>query len=180
MDNPNAAKWLTFAVPQDTALLEVLGKITVRHGHLDYVLRMVIKTLTETSVRDALDATKRENSSMLRDRIRRLAKARLGDGPALVQLQALLERAKRATERRNDLIHKLWAKGVGGDGGHVIRDDDHSWTPVPTVEALQALELEIKGVQEELNTQRLEGFIKAALDARSHRRAQHAEDPAQG
>jgi hypothetical protein len=159
-------QWITFHVPEDPALLEALGCVTVRHGHLDHVLRMVIKTLTETSVSDALAATKRVSSASLRDRIKKLAKAKLGDGPALVQLQALLERAKQVTDRRNELIHSLYAKHVEGDEAELMQNEHNSWVPLPTVEVLRALDQEIKTLLQEVNLERLNGFINAALEAR--------------
>src|SRR5205823_1626050 len=136
--------------------------VTLRHGHLDHVLRMTIKTLTDTTVDIALDATKWESSSSLRGRIKKLAKAALGDCKGFVELQALLERARRATEKRNGLIHKIWAAEVDGDQVGV-REDDHSWSPPPTVEELGKLEVELNAVAGELNHSRLEGSLNLAL-----------------
>ena len=73
-----------FHIPEEPKLLEALGKIALRHAHLDHILRMTTKTLGEVSVQQALDATAFESSSALRDRIRKLAKSKLGEGSAFL------------------------------------------------------------------------------------------------
>lgn len=154
---------MTFHIP-DAKILEALGTITLRHGHLDHVLRMTVKTLGEVSVQQALDATAFEGSAALRERIRKLAKAKLGEGNALLQLQALLERCRRATEKRNDLIHSIWARELDGDPK--VRTNDHVWKPIPTIEQLNALSTELEFLTGELNSARLEGFLSPAIAVR--------------
>jgi len=161
---PRSTQWLTFGEPDDPLLVEV-GRISILHGHLDYVLRMTVKTLTDTTIRQALAATARASSSSLRSRIKKLAKAKLGDDEALVQLQALLERAKIATDKRNDLIHTLYAKDIE-DGEVVQLDDDHTPKTLPTVDEIKKLGLEIKRVQAELNLARKAGLLAMALETR--------------
>jgi hypothetical protein len=78
------------AIPEDQAILAAVGKIALRHGQLDHVLRMTIKSLTGVSANEAIDATARQGSRKLRERIRKLARRRLGEGVALVQLEAIL------------------------------------------------------------------------------------------
>lgn len=155
-------RMMKFHVPDDPALLAVLGTISLCHSHLDHVLRMMIKTLTEVTVEEALDATVFEGSASLRNRIKKLAKRRLGDGTALVQLQALLERCRRATEYRNDLIHSIWAQDADG-GDAAVRTGDHDWKPLPTIDELDALSDELRSLAYELNTARLDGFLSEAL-----------------
>jgi hypothetical protein len=75
------------------------------HTHLDHILRMLIKTLAEVTVEVALNATETDGSAALRDRIKKLAKQRLGEGAALLGVQDMVERCSRVTERRNTLIH---------------------------------------------------------------------------
>ncbi|MDE2228548.1 MAG: hypothetical protein KGL11_05850 [Alphaproteobacteria bacterium] len=86
-------------LPDDRRRLSAIGMIALRHGQLDNQLRMLIKDLTDVTKKEALDATVRDGSRELRYRIRKLAKRRLGDGTALVKLQALLTQAGRATTR---------------------------------------------------------------------------------
>lgn len=149
------------SVPDDPGLLAALGTVALRHAHLEHVLRMTIKTLANVSIEEALDATAFEGSRTLRERIRKLARRRLGEGPALVKLEALLERARRATEERNDLLHSPWAQILDGD--MQIRTLDHGWKPLPTVAELGELEVELASLVKELNDARLRGYIFEAL-----------------
>jgi hypothetical protein len=75
-----------------------------------------VKTITHITIREALDATERQSSAALRARVRKLARQKVGEGDALVRLDALLARAGRATKRRNELLHALWAAQLDGQG----------------------------------------------------------------
>ncbi|MBW8328536.1 MAG: hypothetical protein K0M48_05080 [Thiobacillus sp.] len=159
------AKMMMFHVPEDKDLLVAYGELSLRHEHLTHILRMTIKTLARLEVSEALDATAYDGAARLRDRIRTLARQRLGEGEALLKLQAILERCKRATEKRNDLIHSVWGKEL--DGEPFRRGNDHSWQPLPTVEELKTLGEEICVLTESLNDARLLGFLAEALAKRS-------------
>ena len=148
-------------LPNDKDVLAAFGAITLRHGHLDYVLKMTIGSLAGISVEEALDATLYEGSRALRDRIKKLAKQKLGEGEALLKLQALLERAKRVSDKRNEFVHSLWAHEL--DGSPVIRTDDHKFVSVPAVAELEGLAGDISLITNELNIARLEGFLFEAL-----------------
>lgn len=158
------AKMMTFDVPQDKGLLAAFGKVTLVHEHLNYILRMTIKTLARLSPEEALDATSYDGSRQLRERIRKLARQRLGEGEPLLKLQALLERCKRATDKRNELVHCVWAKEL--DGEPQRRGPDYKWQPLPTTEELLALAKEIQEITATLNMARLEGFLSEALTKR--------------
>lgn len=158
------AKMIMFHVPSDQALLAAFGEVALRHEHLSHILRMTIKTLAALEVDEALDATAFDSASLLRDRVRKLAKQRLGEGKALLQLQALVERCRRATEKRNDYVHSVWAQEL--DGEAVRRGNNHQWLPIPSVPDLQTLSQELLALTQELNIARLEGFILDALTAR--------------
>ena len=75
-----ALERITFHVPGDLAFLQAVARVTICHAHLDYALRMCIKSLTGLGIEEALDATELEGSRMLRERIRKLARTRLGEG----------------------------------------------------------------------------------------------------
>ena len=151
-------------LPENLDLLAAVGKVAIRHGQLDHVLRMTVKTITRITTREALDATERQGSAALRARVRKLAKQKVGEGDALVHLDALLARAGRATRRRNELLHALWAAQLDGQG--LIRGEDGKWYDHPTVSELDALVSELDAVTRDLNWARLEGFLKEALEAR--------------
>lgn len=159
------AKMMMFHVPEDKELLAAYGELSLRHEHLTHILRMTIKTLARLEVSEALDATENEGAGLLRDRIKKLARQRLGEGEALLKLQAILERCKRATEKRNDLIHSVWGKELDGESSR--RGKDHSWLSIPTGEELKALGDEIRVLTVSLNDARLTGFLAEALAKRS-------------
>jgi hypothetical protein len=151
-------------IPEDKELLAAFGEVALRHEHLNHILRMTIKTLARLTLEEALDATSYDGSRQLRERIRKLARQRLGEGEPLLKLQALLERCKRATEKRNQLVHCVWAKEL--DGEPQSRGPDHQWQPLPTVEELSALAKELQLLTDSLNTARLDGFLSEALSKR--------------
>jgi hypothetical protein len=155
---------MMFHVPADRELLAAYGELSLRHEHLTHILRMTVKTLASLEVLEALDATAYEGASALRERIRKLARQRLGEGRPLLQLQALLERCKRASQRRNELVHSVWAKEP--DGEPTLRSNDHIWRDLPSVQQLQELSSEIHELTQSLNQARLEGFLEEALKNR--------------
>jgi len=152
--------FMTFHVPSDTALLAAIGEVALRNEHLNYILRMTIKTLARLDIDEALDATAYDSSSQLRERTKKLARQRLGDGEPLLKLQALLERCKRATEKRNDLIHCVWGKEL--DGEPARKGTGNAWRPLPTAAELHAIAEEIMRLTGDLNEARLEGFVHLA------------------
>jgi len=155
----------TFHVPSDKNLLAVFGEVSLRHEHLNYILRMTIKTLANLQREEAIDATAYNGSYQLRERIRKLGRQRLGEGEPLLKLEALIERCRRATDKRNELMHGIWAKEL--DGEILRRDKDHSWHQLPTIDELQVLANELKQLMETLNEARLDGFLSEALAKRS-------------
>lgn len=159
---PEAPPFVHHGLPTDERVLAAIGKIALRHGQLDNQMRLLVKDLTGVSKPEALDATLREGSGQLRERIRKLARMRLGDGSALVRLQALLERASRVTRRRNEILHWVW--GTEFDGGTMVRVDDHTFQPAPTVPELNALVETIEVIIDDLIEARLEGFLAEALE----------------
>ena len=156
---------ISFHVPDDKELLSAIGVVTLRHEHLNHILKMTIKTISGLSPAEASFALKYEQSSSLRRRINKLARKELGEGQALLKLQAILGRAEKVTKKRNKLIHGLWAKELDGDPG--IMDDPGELKPLPSVEELNQLSIEIAEITQELNEARLEGFLKEALNERS-------------
>jgi hypothetical protein len=148
-------------LPDDQQVLAAIGKIALRHGQLDYALKMAVRSLTGVSIDEALDATERQLSRELRDRVRRLAKKRFCEGDVLVRLDAILNRAQRATQRRNELLHGLWAYEL--DGGPVMRTRGREFGPIPTVAALEAVADDLAQIAKDLTFARLDGFLRNAL-----------------
>lgn len=157
-----------FHIPDDPEFLQAVAKVTITHAHLDYALRMCIKSLANLAIEEALDATNYEGSRALRDRIRRLARARLGEGQPLLKLQALMKRCEEFSEQRNGLTHHIigiteewkWLE-------HPMRRlPDHSWETLPSPKDLDKLADSITALVSDLNHARLSGWLAAALDQR--------------
>jgi hypothetical protein len=153
------------ALPSDEKVLAAVGKIALRHGWLEDGLKMAVKSLTGVTPKEARLATKQLPSRELRRKVHQLARKRLGEGEALVRLDAILERARQATERRNALIHSLWAHELDGDPVMQTRGDDQ-FGPIPTLQELEATADEIADVAKDLRDARLDGgFLQHALAA---------------
>lgn len=152
-------------IPNDPQWLAAFGRVSVAHAHLDYVLRMTIKTLTNVSVAVALDATERDGAASLRERIRKIGRSRLGEGQPLVRLQALIERCQRATERRNRWTHDVIVSDWEHVGARMQQAGGQS-VPLPSPEELAALSGEIIALVHEINEARLEGWLYEALKLR--------------
>ena len=157
-----ATETITFHVPEDPEFLQAVARVSLVHAHLDYSLRMYIKTLADVSIAEALDATEFEGSRNLRDRIRKLAKPRIGDGQALVKLQALLKRCEDASTMRNDLLHNIIV--LADETRPEIRGPDHSWRSLPSAKELNTLARTLTTLAVELNHARLSGWLAEALE----------------
>ena len=145
----------------DEGLLAAIGKISIRHGQLDYSLKMTVRTLANLTIEEALDATDRQGSHELRERVRKLAKNRLGEGEALAKLDAILMRARRVSAMRNDLLHGLWGHEL--DGKPVMRAGGYEFKDPPSTADLEEMAIEIGKVAWDLTEARLDGFLKNAL-----------------
>lgn len=163
MQHIKRAPMITFHVPSDQRLLAAFGEVALRHEHMNHVLKMTIKSLTGVTPAEALAATAFESSAQLRERVRKIARKRLGDGAPLVRLQAMLAECKRLTEKRNDLVHGLWAQEIDGEAH--VRDALGGTRPLPTVEELKELARELEQHTGRLNFERLEGFLLEALQS---------------
>lgn len=157
-------KMLYLRVPDDPDFLRAFARLTISHAHLDHILRMTIKTLSGVSPKVAIDATSRQGSAELRERIRKLARHALGEGSALLQLQALLNRCEQATRRRNEIVHGLIGQEL--DGELTVMTDANIWRSLPLASEVDALQSQIEALWQELNTLRLEGPIKETLERR--------------
>ena len=152
---------ITLSTP-NSETLAALGLVAVRHGTLEYILQMTVKSLTGVSINEAVDATAFEGPAVLRKRINGLAKRLLGDGIPLIRLQAILERCRRVTEKRNEIMHNVCASTMEEDE-ILHRTRDHQWKAMPGLEELRNLANEIAALVSELNEARLSGFLFESL-----------------
>ena len=64
-----------FHIPvEDRELLAALGEISLLHGHIDRVMKLLIKTFSELTIQEVMDATARESSWNLREWVKKLAR----------------------------------------------------------------------------------------------------------
>lgn len=159
-----ASKMVMSYVPEDQELLAAFGEVALRHEHMNHILKMTIKSLAGLTPAEALAATEYEGSSQLRERIKKIARKRLGEGTPLLKLQAILANCKKLTEKRNDLVHGLWAQELDGEAH--VRGAFGNTRPLPTAQELRALGKEIERLTNHLNKERLEGFLMQALSER--------------
>ncbi len=159
---------IQLAPPDDRDWLAAYGKVAAHSALLDLVMSMTIKVITEVSVEDALRATMRTPSSVLRERVRKLAKDRLGDGPAFIELEAILCLARAVSEERNNLIHSTFVRDEAGN--LIIQDPVRGNLPLPSVKELETLASQIEHVHGMLNHSRSKGSLRAALDKRPKKR----------
>lgn len=147
VDEANPKRMMIFHEPREPQVLKTLGMIALRHSYLDHILKMTIKSLAGIEPQEALDATAFQTSGTLRERIVKIARRKLGEGTALLRLQALLERARCASEQRNDFMHGVWAQEL--DGEPQMRGNDRLWKPIPTVQELEVVASDILQIAEE-------------------------------
>ena len=150
-------------LPADDETLRSAGEVALAHGQLELMLRMTIKTLSGMSVRDSLKATERDKNWELREQIKKLFKSKTKDQTSWLRLKAILNECERLSEKRNRLLHNAWA--YTPDGSIVAKGDDHAWGPAPTSADLHTLASEISRQVEQLNQERLHGFIRDVVAA---------------
>jgi hypothetical protein len=148
----------------DDEHLRAVGAVSIRHGHLHHTLRMTIKTILDLSVADAMLATHRQSTSELGKRVLSDGKKRISDPRAMAMLQAIINRAHLANDRRNKILHSLWS--MRADGVRTMKDDPLIYIPEPSVAELTNLAHEILGIVQELNHARLRGFLAEAVKAK--------------
>lgn len=155
----------------DTELLQALGRVALAHGQMEHVLRMTVKSLSGLSVQEALDATATMKMSELRDSIKKLFKQKSCGESEKLKLNALLNKCKKLSERRNDLIHRPWAKDSTGQW--VVKGEDHVWGQPPSNDELNQLATDISNAFVELNRARLDGFIKEVCSGAGMKNPNH-------
>jgi hypothetical protein len=114
-----------FYVPDDGILRE-LGRLQVRHSHLDHMLRLAIKRMLGISIDDpGYWSETRGMAAGLRARARELIAERYSDDDDMAgTLNQVLDDAEVATTQRNRLLHSVWMTAAGG--GPVLHDRDNT------------------------------------------------------
>lgn len=165
------APMVSLEIPTDAELLKAAGRVALAHGQMEYVLRMTVKSLSGLSVQEALDATATMKMSELRERIKKLFKEKSCGESEKTKLDALLNKCKRLSDKRNSLIHRPWAKD--SNGKWVVKEEDHAWGQPPSIDELNQLATDIYNATVELNTARLYGFIKGVCSGTGTKNPNH-------
>jgi len=148
------------------ALTRELGKIVIRHGQVDHLLRLTIKSLLGISITDPLykHETHKKRSSVLRERIRELARGRLAAHKAVLdELIAQIDSIERLTNLRNIIAHGVWSRVTTGGLAKLRDPQDDKLHPLPTVKQLKVAEREMYALYLALNHSRRKGRLKQAL-----------------
>jgi hypothetical protein len=144
-----------FYEPDDKVLCE-LGRLQIRHSHLDHTLRLTIKRMLGISIDDPgyWDET-RGMTSTLRSHAREIIAEKFGDDDDTAStLNKVLDDAETATTLRNRLLHSVWMKAPGAEP--VLHDRDntlkmHVGFQLPTVEEVASVSERIQRIQRVLN-----------------------------
>jgi hypothetical protein len=155
---------MIMGIPDDPDYLAAVGALSLRHAQWDCILRMVVKSIKGIDIPTTYKETPRFGSAKLRKLVLEQAKKKLGEvHPAIVQLEALLERGEALTEDRNLVIHSIVAKPLDTDEFH-MRDEQLNWSKLPVAHELRALGDKVALIAKELNDARFPGgFLHAAL-----------------
>jgi hypothetical protein len=148
-------------MPTDGETLAALGRVAVRHGFLELVLRRTVKTLAGLTVDEADRALAYDGPASLRDLAKKLANQKLGSASqATLKLRAVLAECKSVTDRRNALFHGQWVE----DEESAFMVGPESAMRIPTAAEITVLAEEIFAVANRLNQSRFrDGFLIAAL-----------------
>ncbi|HEY8947315.1 MAG TPA: hypothetical protein VIM56_00370 [Rhizomicrobium sp.] len=155
----------SFQLPSDQALLAAVGTVAIAHGHLEYILRMTVKTLAGLSILEALDATNFTSMRDVRSEVRKLFGQLTKERSLCLKLEALLERARKESEQRNQLLHRPWA--VDSENNWLMKDEYHHWGPLPDRQQFLELADRIYNLIHDINEARLHGFISDVAKLRN-------------
>lgn len=156
-DLPSSGK-VVLTIPNKPGLIEALGRLAMAHTHLEVILKYTFKTLSGLSVQEALAQMSKNRTSFVRKRIRRLFLEKQPTREEIDQLELVLERAKALSAKRNELFHAAWSESPAGEP--LMKAEGTSWGPAPTQAEVECLATALVELSEQLNYERLHGFIR--------------------
>ena len=150
-------------MPVDEQLLAAIGRVTIRHGFLDWTLNRTIKTLTGIKPNQADYVLGGEGSASLRRKVRTIAAIRFGKGSETYKkLKKIIDACDKVTSRRNDFVHSVWVEVEGNASLLDLRTRNRK--PLPKVNEIDSLAKQIHELAERLNEARAKkGFVAVAL-----------------
>jgi hypothetical protein len=144
-----------FYEPEQDILCE-LGRLQIRHSHLDHTLRLAIKRMLGISINDpGYWNETRGMAAALRDRARELIAERYTNDTETAEiLNKVLDDAETATTLRNRLLHSVWMKAPGAEP--VLHDRDntlkmHVGFQLPSVQEIARVSERVERIQRVLN-----------------------------
>lgn len=150
-------------IPDDPELVQALGRLALAHAQLEVVLKYTFKTLSGLPIKEALEQMKKNRTSFLRKRIRRLFLDKHPIAEDLAKLDTLLDKARDLSEKRNELLHSAWAVSPAGEP--IVKSESYTWGPAPNRKEVERFAVEIMDLGKKINTERLHGFIRQAAHA---------------
>jgi hypothetical protein len=159
---------MELVVPDDPLLLQAMARVSILHSQLEFVLRMTMKALSKSRPNSARKDARDMLASDVRKRVRKLASKRLGKCDARDQLDALLDRCRRATKKRDKYAHAMFVGNFDRDD-YLTESEIDDWAPLPSLSELTLFAAELFSLAEEIDEARLSGFLKDALGAESGR-----------
>ena len=144
-----------FYTPDDDILRE-LGRLQIRHSHLDHTLRLAIKRMLGISIDDpGYWNETRGMAAELRKRAEKLIAKKYGDDDDMAgTLIKVLDDAEEATRLRNLLLHSVWMQASGAEP--ILHDRDkllktHVVYQLPTVAQVAGVCERVERIQCVLN-----------------------------
>jgi len=158
-------RWIIPHMPADEQLLAAVGRVSLRHGYLDLMLKRIVMQLAGLSLSEAESALQFESSSALRDLARKLSGRRFGRAAvATLKIKALLADCELATEQRNRLIHRDWALDTMFNQVMLMSFYRQEHWPVPDAHELNGLADSIYALARQCEDALGEGgFLHAAI-----------------
>lgn len=132
---------------------EAVGQVAIAHGQMDYMLRVIIKSLSGRALRDVLDDTERTPTSQLRSAVEALGESRSGGGHELNDLKTFLGRARELSDRRHRLMHDVCA--LNDEGEPVVLLHTRTQVPLYPTEEVRKLADELRASTIELDNWRI-------------------------
>lgn len=148
----------TLTIPNRPGLVEALGRLAMAHTHLEVILKYTFKTLSGLSVQEAFAQMSKNRTSFVRKRIRRLFLEKQPTRAEIDHLELVLERAKALSAKRNELFHRAWVESPAGEP--LLKAEGTSWDSASTEAEVECLASALVELNEQLNNERLHGFIQ--------------------
>jgi hypothetical protein len=130
-----------------------VGAIVIKHGHLEHVLRLVLKRLKTVSIDspDYDDLMGNRKPSQLRARIKHALAASALGAIEQAEVLTLVEDSVNLSDVRNSLAHNTWMRKPN-EPLMLVNDRKRTAEQVPSMAILKRCTEEIDRVRKRLNT----------------------------